>query len=236
MNELKTKVDESASFYKKSFLSFDYKLAELNFRTLKPYFKGDLALELGPASGYMTKSLVQEFKELHLLEGSEELLNSIPPYPNVIKHLSLFEDYETAVKYDTIVMSHVLEHIADPVYVLKKIHVWLDDEGVFIVSVPNAKSIHRMVAVQMGLLKSEYELNSRDAELGHYRVYDLDLLKQHLGEAGFVVKETGGIFFKPLSNSQIENSWTAEMIEGFYNVGKRFPESCAEIFVTCSKK
>jgi 2-polyprenyl-3-methyl-5-hydroxy-6-metoxy-1,4-benzoquinol methylase len=129
----------------------------------------------------------------------------------------------------------VLEHIEDPVMVLSKIYNWLSDEGVLLVSVPNAKSIHRMVAVEMGLLKNEYELNERDHELGHYRVYDMSLLKKHLQDAGFSVVETGGVFLKPLSNGQIEKNWTAEMIEGFYKAGKYFPESCAEIFVVCTK-
>tara|TARA_R110002012_G_scaffold321984_1_gene553081 strand:- start:23862 stop:24128 length:267 start_codon:yes stop_codon:yes gene_type:complete len=87
----------------------------------------------------------------------------------------------------------------------------------------------------MGLLNSIYELNSRDHELGHYRVYDMDTLKSHVTEAGFKVKETGGIFLKPVSNEQIEQHWTKEMIEGFYKAGQHFQENCAEIFLVCVK-
>jgi 2-polyprenyl-3-methyl-5-hydroxy-6-metoxy-1,4-benzoquinol methylase len=236
MDPLKDKVVQSASFYEKSFLNFDYQLADLNFRTLKPFFKGKKALELGPASGYMTKLLVKEFDAIHLVEGSESLLQQIPHYPNTQKFCSYFEEYETTEQYDTIVMSHVLEHIKDPVLVLRKIYSWLHDDGVFLISVPNAKSIHRIVAVEMGLLKSVHELNSRDHELGHYRVYDMDMLKSHVTEAGFKIRETGGIFLKPVSNGQIEQHWTAEMIEGFYKAGKYFHENCAEIFIACVKQ
>jgi len=235
MNDLKKRVDDSANFYKETILNFDYQLAKFNFASLKPFFRGKTALELGPASGYMTKSLVDEFETLHLVEGSDSLLKEIPEYSNVTKYHSLFEDFETSQKYDSIIMSHVLEHIENPALVLKKICNWLADDGVFLVSVPNAKSIHRMVAVQMGLLKSEYELNERDHELGHFRVYDMDILKTQMKDAGFKIQESGGIFLKPLSNLQIENNWTPEMIEGFYKVGKYFQEYCAEIFVVCSK-
>ncbi|MBK8521168.1 MAG: class I SAM-dependent methyltransferase [Chitinophagaceae bacterium] len=106
----------------------------------------------------------------------------------------MFEEFETSRKYDTIIMSHVLEHIENPALVLKKIYNWLADDGVFLVSVPNAKSIHRMVAVQMGLLKSEYELNARDNELGHFRVYDMNILKAQMKDAGFKIQESGGYF------------------------------------------
>ncbi len=234
MSEITDNVDRSSGFYSKSILSFDFKLAEFNYITLKPFFKGHLALELGPASGYMTKYLINDFKELHLVEGSSALLNKIPNYPNVRKINSLLENFETEVKYETIIMSHVLEHIDDPVFVLKKICKWLKNDGIFLVSVPNAKSIHRLAAVEMGILKSIYELNNRDLELGHYRVYDLDILEEHITLSGFRVIESGGIFFKPLSNAQIETNWNDQMIEGFYKLGKRFKEYCAEIYVVCS--
>ena len=235
MSELKKKVEDSASFYSKSFLGFDYKLADYGFRTLKPYFKGTKALELGPASGYMTKQLVQVFETLDAVEGSKDLLDQIPDFKNLKKYHAFFEEFETSETYDTIIMSHVLEHIADPLFVLKRIYQWLKKNGVFIIAVPNAKSIHRLVAVEMGLLKSEFELNSRDHELGHYRVYDLPLLKEHVAKAGFSIVDSGGYFLKPLSNGQIEKNWTEEMIEGFYKVGKHFQNNTAEIFVVCKK-
>jgi len=235
MSELQQKVDNSAGFYTHSFLGFDFQLAEFGYQTIKPFFKGKTALELGPASGYMTKELVKDFETLHLVEGSAELLSQIPDYPNVTKFHSMFENFDHTQQYDTIVMSHVLEHVADPVPVLKKIKTWLKSDGVFVVSVPNAKSIHRVVAVEMGLLKDVHELNARDHELGHYRVYDTALLLTHLREAGFTIEHNGGYFLKPVSNGQIENNWTPEMIQGFYKASKHYPDSCAEIFAVCKK-
>lgn len=235
MSDLKQKVEHAAGSYDKLYVKFDYQLAHYGFLSLKPFFKGKIGLELGPASGFMTRYLVNEFDTLHLVEGSLELLNQIPEYPNLKKTHSYFEEYDSKIKYDTIIMSHVLEHIENPSLVLGKIRSWLSEDGVFIVAVPNAKSIHRIVAVQMGLLRSEYELNERDHSFGHYRVYDLDILKKQITDAGFQIVESGGYFLKPLSNVQIENNWNAEMIEGFYKAGKYFPENCAEIFVVCKK-
>lgn len=235
MNDLERKVIESSDFYRDSILKFDYQLANYGFQTLRPFFKGNMALELGPATGYMTKLLVDEFETLHLIEGSQALLNEIPDYPNVVKKCSFFENYETEIVYDTIIMSHVLEHIKDPVVILKKIFNWLKADGNFLVAVPNAKSMHRLAAVEMGMLKNEFELNARDTELGHYRVYDTDSLRSDLLEAGFQITHNGGYFLKPLSNSQIEKNWTEEMIDGFFNLGKKFPEYCAEIYFVCTK-
>jgi 2-polyprenyl-3-methyl-5-hydroxy-6-metoxy-1,4-benzoquinol methylase len=235
MSDIRRNVERSSEFYSKSILKFDYQLADYNYASIKPFFKGDFALEIGPASGYMTKHLVNDFKTIHLLEGSSSLIQEIPDYPNVKKFNSLIEEYQTDLKYETIIMGHVLEHIADPIFALNKINNWLHPNGVFLVSVPNAKSIHRLVAVEMGLLPSIYDLNQRDLELGHYRVYDMDILKQHLTASGFTILHAGGIFLKPLSNGQIESFWDDKMIDGFYRVGKMFQEYCAEIFVVCGK-
>jgi 2-polyprenyl-3-methyl-5-hydroxy-6-metoxy-1,4-benzoquinol methylase len=235
MTNLKEVVNNSSSFYFSSILSFDYKLCEYNFKTFQPFFRGELCLELGPATGYMTKKLVDCFKEIHLVEGAIDLLEKIPDYPNVKKNHSLFEDYKCDIQYDTIVMGHVLEHISEPVPLLKKIYSWLSSDGVLLISVPNAKSIHRTVAVEMGLLESIYTLNNRDRELGHYRVYDMDALKNDVSNAGFKILDSGGIFLKPVSNKQIEENWTDDMVEGFYRVSPLFKEFCAEIFVVCVK-
>jgi 2-polyprenyl-3-methyl-5-hydroxy-6-metoxy-1,4-benzoquinol methylase len=235
MKDFKNKIKESAGFYNNSFLNFDFKLTEFNYLSLKPFFKGDLALELGPAIGQMTKYLVNDFKTIHLVEGAKDLLDQIPNYENIIKHHSYFEEFETDLKFDTIIMSHVLEHIEKPIEVLKHISRMLTDNGVFIISVPNAKSFHRLAAVEMGILKNEYELNERDHELGHFRVYDLTQLKKDVLESDLKVLDEGGVFFKPLSNGQIETNWNETMIDGFYKLGNRFHEYCAEIFVVCSK-
>lgn len=235
MDKFKQKVQDSSQFYNKSFLNFDYKLTEMNYLSLKPYFKGKNLLELGPAMGHMTKFLVNDFENVSVVEGSKELLDLIPNYDNIEKHHSYFEEFETDKKFDTIIMSHVLEHIENPIKILKLISRWLSENGVIIISVPNSKSLHRLAAVEMGLLESEYELNQRDLDLGHYRVYDLNSLKKDIIESSLKIIDEGGVFLKPVSNGQIDDNWTDQMVDGFYKLGKKFPDFCAEIFVVCTK-
>jgi hypothetical protein len=43
----------------------------------------------------------------------------------------------------------------------------------------------------------------------------------------------GGVYFKPLSNQQIQDHWDERMLEGFYELGKDFPENAADIFAIC---
>ncbi len=216
-------------------LDFDKKLINYRYRTIKKFIKGSIGLELGSAEGQMTKYLINDFEHLTSVDGSLDLLKLIPDYKNHEKVHSLFDDFQPKKQYDTIIMEHILEHVDEPVNLIKKAKNWLVDDGVILIGVPNAFSIHRLAAVKMGLLKSPFELNERDFKLGHQRVYSLDALENDIYKANLKIIEKGGIFFKPASNAQIEKNWSDEMMEGFYQLGFDFPENSAELYAVCKK-
>jgi SAM-dependent methyltransferase len=207
---------------------------QYRFRTFQPFLDKKSGLELGCGDGSMTKYLRRHFEKLTVVDGAKELVDKIPSGESVNKVVSLFEDYAPTEKFKSIVMEHILEHIEDPVALLKRSRSWLDHGGKIFIGVPNALSIHRQVAVKMGLLKTPNELNDRDKLVGHRRVYDWNLLKQHIESAGLKVEHRFGVFFKPLSNEQIDRNWTPEMKEGFFLLGQDFPDFAAEISVICS--
>lgn len=228
--------EKFANFYSIKNLGFDLILVDKCYDTFKRFFVGNSCLELGPATGYMTKNLVNSFQHVTAVEGSKTLFEKIPGYPNLTKINCLFEDYNPSEKFDTIIINHVLEHLEDPINTLKRAYNWLNKNGVCIIGVPNAKSFHRLAAVKMGLLNSEYDLNSRDIELGHHRVYDLDLLKLHVKEAGFKILHESGIFLKFLSNAQIEKMLDENIINAYFELASEFYQNAAEIFVIATKK
>jgi len=228
------RVKLGSDWYLKEQLDFDKRLIRFRYRTLKPHLKGPTGLELGPAEGEMTQFLMADFEELTVVDGASELLDQIPSSPHLVKVCSLFEDFEPAGGFDTIVMEHILEHVAEPVPLLLRVRRWLKPGGRILVGVPNGHSIHRLVAVKMGLLGEPCQLNSRDEALGHRRVYTRETLSTDLQAAGLSIDEMGGVFFKPLSNKQIQDHWTEDMINGFYELGKDFPEHAAELYAVCT--
>ena len=223
--------DKFSSFYNQKLQGIDLKLAHYGYLQLRPFFSGKTCLELGPATGYMTQYLLSDFEELTAVEGSLNLLNQIPDDDKLIKIHSLFEEFEPVKKYDTIVMSHVLEHIEHPVPLLKRIRGWMHSDSIFVLGVPNAKSFHRLAAVTMGILKTEYEMNERDQALGHYRVYDMQTLTDDARSAGFKVKGRVGILLKFLSNNQIEKMMDDSILDAYFKLGNEFKENSAEIFL-----
>lgn len=221
------------TWYIREQLDFDKKMVGYRYKAIKPYIRGSHGLELGSADGQMTRFLINDFQTLTTVDGSRELLDCIPQAPNLIKVHSFFEQFRPERRFDTIVLEHILEHVEDPVALLKLAKDWLAPGGVMLAGVPNALSFHRLAAVKMGMLKSPYELNARDLQVGHRRVYDMDSFQRDLQAAGLKISVSGGVFLKPLSNKQIENNWNDEMIAGFYELGKDFPRHAAEIYAVC---
>jgi len=221
------RVEFLSDWYSKEQLDFDKRLIRYRYETIKSKLVGKKCLELGPAEGEMIQFLIQDFEQLTVVEGSSELLAKIPDRYNVTKVHSLFEEFEPEYAFDTIILEHVLEHVDDPVCLLMRVKEWLTSDGRLFLGVPNGNSIHRLAAVKMGILDNPCQLNPRDHALGHRRVYTPVTFRADIEKSGLNVIEMGGVYFKPLSNGQIQEYWTEEMIQGFFELGKDFPDFAA---------
>lgn len=196
------------------------------------YMQEGNVLEMGPAEGVMTDILFPHFSDYTVVDGAEKFVNAIVDrHPGIKGHVSLFEEFNSTEKYRNIILGHVLEHVEDPVAILRKCAEFLDIGGRILAAVPNCNSIHRQAAVTMGLLSSTKELNETDRYHGHRRVYDYEEFQADFEAAGLSIKESGGYWLKPVSHRQIEETWNSEMIEAFMELGEHYPDIAAEIYV-----
>jgi len=199
--------------------------------------KGSAVLELGPAEGAMTGLLLKRTKDLTVVEGAPEFCKILRKnYPNLKIQRSLFENFEPSRRYDAIVMGHVLEHVVDPGLILERAAKWLTKNGKIMAAVPNAWSVHREAAVIMKLIPSVYHLNESDLHHGHRRVFDPKSLRATFESAGLSVDVMGGYWLKPVSNAQIESSWTPLMLKAFMRLGEKHPDIAAEIYIISSRR
>lgn len=235
-----SKLDQYRFSTKTGFNSF---LLKKRYQGLKKFFKGNTCLEIGCADGEGTKILAQSFSKIYAVDGSKKLLARAQKEiknPKITFVHSLFETLKLNLKFDTILLGHVLEHVQNPILVLRHIKKFLAPQGVILIDVPNANSIHRQIGVAMGLLKNLHTLNKADLSIGHQRVYDLQLLKKDTKQAGLKIKTEGGLFLKFLSNSQItqlleKKIINPKIINAFVTLGEKYPEQAAEIYLVCQK-
>jgi len=200
----------------------------------------DHVLEMGYGDG-VTFARLASLSRYTVVEGSETLVRVARATPqaasgNVNICHSLFEDFVPDSRADLVIASHVLEHVSDPVGTLKQIRSWLAPKGKLLVVVPNADSIHRRVAVELGIQATRDALSARDIVVGHQRVYSLEGLLDDLVVGGFAAEEVRGFFVKPVSNAQML-SWEETVVRALCVVGTRLPpELCANIAVICTQQ
>lgn len=224
--------------------SFDYDVMHpYMIKTFEPFFKKGNFLELGSYKGNFTKRFLPYFEDVTCVEASDEAFAiAKKDFGDRIKfHNSLFEKVTLPVKYDNIVLTHVLEHIQDPVLVLKRINdEWLSDTGRFFLVCPNANAPSRQIAVKMGLITHNDAITPAEKEHGHLITYTLDTLERDATAAGLKVVHRSGIFFKALANYQWDRLLETDIIsneylEGCYKLGHHYPDLCSSIFLLCEK-
>lgn len=231
---------DSDEGFKRDWGSFHKRLMAYRFARVDSWMRGDNCLELGTADGESTQYLFPRFARVVAVDGAEHFVEFVKKrFREQVDagafevHLSLFETFETEERFDVVLATHILEHLEDPVGFLRRAKRFLKPDGVLIAMVPNAGSLHRQVAVKMGLLETPQSFNPQDIQLGHLRIYYPEELRADIEAAGLEVVEQGGIFLKPLTNKQIQETWTQEMMDGFYELGKEYPEIAAETYAVC---
>ena len=165
---------------------------------------------------------------------------------NIICIQGFFEDSLTVVKkekikFDYIVLSSLLHEVEKPELLLESIAQVCEEDTIVHINVPNANSIHRLLAKEMGLIEDVHELSGLQKTMQRNRVYDLNGLCNFVEECGFNVLEKGTYFPKLLSAKQMEQMLELKIIgenifEGLDGLIKYIPDFGSEIYVQVQKK
>ena len=224
--------------------SFDYDVMHpFMIKSFAPFFNNGSLLELGSFKGDFTKRFLPFFDDVTCVEASDVAIEEAKQKlgNKVTFKNSLFENAILSKRYDNIVLTHVLEHLDDPVFVLKRINdEWLAEGGRFFLVCPNANAPSRQIAVKMGLITHNSAVTPAEAEHGHQCTYTLDTLERDAVAAGLKVVHRSGIFFKALANFQWDRLLQTDIIsneylDGCYKLGQQYPDLCSSIFLLCER-
>ena len=221
---------------------FDALLRGYMMRTLDPFLPRGRALEMGCYRGDVTEMLAARYADLTVIEASGELVSAAQKRLGTRARFlhGTFETIDVAERFEAIFLMHTLEHLDDPVRVLRRAGTWLADGGRLFVVVPNANAPSRQIAVQMGLIPFNSAVTDAEREHGHRRTYSLDTLEGDVVGAGLRIVHRGGVFFKPLANYQFDKLAGGDVVsdgylEGCYRLGMHYPDLCASIYVVCDR-
>ncbi len=197
--------------------------------------KNSRVLDLGYGDGHSFNNLQgiadEQNLQITLVEGAPTLVahaqsRSISRMEVV---QGFFETYDARKDFDVVIASHVLEHVDSPVELLKHLKTLVKPTGVMVGIVPNRESIHRRLAVRIGIQPELDSLSPRDLIVGHQRVYSCVSLREDFRAGGWEVLELKGYFLKPFSNSQL-NPLGKQVIDSLLSISSELPvEICANI-------
>jgi GNAT superfamily N-acetyltransferase len=220
-------------------------------KSFEPHFVDGNCLELGSFKGDFTKRLFTHFKDITCVEASNAAISEAmvkfghdgsSKKDGSIKWIcDVFNDVDLPTKYDNIILTHVLEHIDNPIELLNKINnEWLSEKGKLFIVVPNANAPSRQIAVKMGLIEHNTSVTPSEKEHGHNITYTLDVLENHAKKAGLDITTRTGIFFKALANFQWDKLLQTDIIsqeylDGCFDLGQQYPDLCSSIMLVCKK-
>jgi len=188
-------------------------------------------LELGLGHGYTTDIFSRYFSRHVVLEGSPAVIENFrEKHDDCSAEIveGYFENFSTEERFDVIVMGFILEHVDDPLIILRRFREFLAPEGRIFLAVPNAQVMNRRLGHLSGMLDDMTELSENDHLLGHKRFYTTESLRKDIEQVGFGVDRMEGIYLKPFTTNQMLSlDLDRSIIESLCALGVDYPElSC----------
>ena len=138
--------------------------------------------------------------------------------------------------FDMVVVSCLLHEVPDPQRLLSAARNLCAVGGVLHVNVPSARSLHRLLAVAMGLIPDVATESDTQRTMQQRGVYDAAGLEGELRRAGFAVRHRGSIFVKPFTHAQMqrlvdERFLTPQMLDGLDALADLIPDLGSELWM-----
>lgn len=183
------------------------------------------------------------FSQLTILEPGAQFAEKARQDTQTMSGVSVVEQFlEEASQqlqhqsYDLILLSSLLHEVPDAEAVLRSAKNLCQKHTLVHVNVPNARSMHRLLAVEMGLMPDVFTPSALQKTFKQPRIFDMEQLKALSNSVGFKVEDSGSFFIKPFTHGQmmslVKNGFmTEQMLDGWWAMTKHFPESGSEIYV-----
>lgn len=152
--------------------------------------EGRHVLELGPATGYMTHRLREQGCTVVAIEKDEAMAAQAAEHAERM----IVGDLETldlsaelnGETFDVILAADVLEHLRDPLSVLRRLRPFLAEEGAFVISLPNVAH----GSVRLALLEGRFPYAERGLlDETHLRFFTRQSVDELLDEAELALVE-----------------------------------------------
>ncbi len=175
------------------------------------------------------------FQNVEKLAQKKPLITVIHDYFEKV-----YTSLEKSEKFDFIILSGLLHEVHNPLELLQAIRAVCRDDTVVHINVPNVRSLHRILALEMGIIKSLFDKSETDKELQRHHGFDKETLFGILRKNGFQILAFGTYLIKYFSNKQLESIVKHRIVDkslfsGMEKMIDYMPEYGCEMFVEVKK-
>lgn len=147
---------------------------------------------------------------------------------------------EARAPFDLIVASSLLHEVPDPRRLLASIRALAVADTVIHLNVPNVRSFHRLLALEMGQIEDIFSISEMEKRFERKTRFDRAKLYSLLNEEGFMVTRFETYFMKPFTHLQMEKIVDYKivpntMIDALDRMTKYAPELGCEMLVEAKK-
>jgi 2-polyprenyl-3-methyl-5-hydroxy-6-metoxy-1,4-benzoquinol methylase/peptidoglycan hydrolase CwlO-like protein len=185
--------------YRDSEFKIDLEIDNAHTRIVELVGQGKKVLEVGCATGYMSRVLVERNScevvgielDTKAAEQAREICTQV-----IIGDLELldFDQELQGRRFDVIVCADVLEHLRNPKSVLRRLRKFLDEDGLLVASIPNIAHI----SVIAELIEGRFSYSSEGLlDESHLRFFTLDTIYETLEASGFAITHLDRIKLEP---------------------------------------
>lgn len=212
---------------------FDSRYTRATIARIAPHvIPGERVLELGCATGLMTAELAARGARVTAVDRSDAYLERARgrDLPGVRFVAARLEEpaWEARVggDFNHILACNLIHELPDPLDALARVAALLAADGVVHLSVQNPRSIHRLVAMEMGLIDDVAAISGRGRRYATLRIWDVDQLIELAWNAGLRVVAREGVMLKPLPNDMMA-ALPEDVLDGFERAARHLPDHCA---------
>jgi 2-polyprenyl-3-methyl-5-hydroxy-6-metoxy-1,4-benzoquinol methylase len=138
-------------------------------------------------------------------------------------------------RFDFIVVSSLLHEVSDPAALLAAIGSLCHAGTTVHVNVPNVRSFHRLLALEMGIINDLFEQSETEQRFQRHTCFDSASLAALLRANGFEILDSATYFIKPFTHTQMDallqsGACGAEVINGLDRMTRYLPDMGCEIY------
>lgn len=251
MNDKHNDASRNMDNYVRDYKSLPYESIQEEFRRIElvkalDEFSWQSLVEVGCGNNSITIYL-KDFKRAVIIEPVKELLDRNLMNRESDERLSGFHGYLTQFeqrsneKFDVCVLSSLLHEISNQSEMLIDCWNLLKPGGKLVVNVPNAMSLHRILALNKGLIKSVFEISQTQKRMQQLSPpFSTETLEHLMSCNGFSIQRIYTVIPKPFDHQSMSDFLKLGIItEGFLDqlnmMSEVFEPFGSEIMAICIK-